>query len=185
MVEDPPERYLGPKIVGSSIALAVGYGLIQDQITIRICPEYFTVWHPNPLQIDGSTQLALYWGVAATWWVGLILGIIVAAVATVGEMPKPKFGVVLRRLIWLILATGLCTVFAGLVAQLTGFMAPPAITGPKIEQLADAERHRFAVDWAAHNMAYLSAFVGAMVVSGLTWFGRYKAMIGRRWAGLS
>ena len=53
------------KIVAASILLAIVYGLIQDQITIRICPEYFTIFHPNPLQIEDITLLALFWGVAA------------------------------------------------------------------------------------------------------------------------
>ena len=35
------------KIWGLAIGAAVCYGLVHDQITIRICPEYFTLFHPN------------------------------------------------------------------------------------------------------------------------------------------
>lgn len=28
-----------------SIAASIGYGLVRDQITIRFCPQYFTIFH--------------------------------------------------------------------------------------------------------------------------------------------
>lgn len=178
MAKVSAERYLVPKVVGLSIALAVGYGLIQDQITIRICPEYFTVWHPNPLQIDNITLLALYWGVAATWWVGLILGVIIGAIASEGGMPRATFCEVRKRLVRLMLAAAVCTITAGIVAEVTGFTVSPRIAGPAILRLNAAELHAFSVDWAAHNMAYLSAFMGAVVVAFLTWLSRLSAMTG-------
>jgi hypothetical protein len=34
-------------IILLSIASAVGYGIVHDQITARICIEYFTIGHPT------------------------------------------------------------------------------------------------------------------------------------------
>ena len=56
------------KIVALCTLAAIGYGLVLDQITIRICEEYFTVFHPQVLPEGSSkTLLALAWGVLATW----------------------------------------------------------------------------------------------------------------------
>ena len=56
------------KIILLSVAAAIGYGVAHDQVTIRVCPEYFTLAHA-PLFHSGSlTLVALGWGVVATWW---------------------------------------------------------------------------------------------------------------------
>src|SRR5436853_6553045 len=144
------------KVVGLSIALAVAYGLIQDQITIRICPAYFLVFHPNPLEIHNITLLALFWGVAATWWMGLLLGIIFGATSSLGPIPPVSLGFVLRCLLGLLLFTAICTIGSGFIALLTGFRAP-------------GMDHACSVDFAAHNASYDSAALGAAVVAYFIW----------------
>ncbi len=52
---------------------AVVYGILHDQITARICVEYFTIGHPPVFGTDDPTLLGLGWGVIATWWVGCSL----------------------------------------------------------------------------------------------------------------
>src|ERR1700760_3267985 len=95
-------RVLG--IIGLCVAAAIGYGLVHDQITIRICPEYFTVLHPQILPENTPlTLLALAWGVIATWWVGFILGIIVSLACIAGERPKLSARDLLRPVIYLLL----------------------------------------------------------------------------------
>jgi len=63
------------KIVLLCIVSAVVYGILHDQVTARACVEYFTIGHPPVFKTDSPTLLALGWGVIATWWVGLLLGI--------------------------------------------------------------------------------------------------------------
>ena len=66
------------------------YGIIHDQITVRICLEYF-VKPVHPPIFGGThnpTLLALGWGVIATWWVGFFLGLALALCATEGRAPK-------------------------------------------------------------------------------------------------
>jgi hypothetical protein len=65
------------KIVAFCIAAAVCYGVVHDQFTIRICLEYFTVGHVPRFQSLPTTAHAAAWGIVATWWVGLTLGILV------------------------------------------------------------------------------------------------------------
>ncbi|MFO0865262.1 MAG: hypothetical protein U0744_11545 [Gemmataceae bacterium] len=75
-------------IIGISIASAIVYGILHDMITVRLCAEYFTVAHPNILRTEDPNELALFWGIVATWWVGLGLGVGLACIARIGQMPK-------------------------------------------------------------------------------------------------
>ena len=60
------------KIVVLCVLAACTYGIVHDQVTARVCVEYFTVAHPPILNAtEDPTLLALGWGVIATWWVGL------------------------------------------------------------------------------------------------------------------
>ena len=63
-------------ITSASVISSVIYGVLHDQITTRICLEYYmTGNHPRLLNTNSPTLHGLVWGVIATWWVGLGLGI--------------------------------------------------------------------------------------------------------------
>lgn len=68
----------GFKIVLLCIVSAVVYGILHDQVTARVCVEYFTIGHPQVFQTESPTLLALGWGIIATWWSGLLVGIALA-----------------------------------------------------------------------------------------------------------
>ena len=86
------------KIILLCIAAAVLYGIVHDQITARVCVEYFTIGHPPIFHTDSPTLLGLGWGVVATWWVGLFLGILAAVAARVGRLPKLAAAELIRPL---------------------------------------------------------------------------------------
>ncbi len=75
-------------IVLMCVAAAVLYGIVHDQITARVCVEYFTIGHPPIFGTDDPTLLGIGWGIIATWWVGLILGILLAVIARAGSRPQ-------------------------------------------------------------------------------------------------
>lgn len=60
-------------IVCTCMASAVIYGILQDQITVRLCIEYFTVGHFPILGDQHPTILAILWGFVATMAGGSIL----------------------------------------------------------------------------------------------------------------
>jgi hypothetical protein len=68
-------------IVLVSILAAVVYGIVHDQVTARVCVEYFTIGHPPVFHTDDPTLLGIGWGIIATWWVGAMLGAPLAIVA--------------------------------------------------------------------------------------------------------
>ena len=60
-------------IILRSVLAAAGYGIIHDQITARICLEYFTIGHTPVFATTSPTLLALGWGVIATWWLWVVV----------------------------------------------------------------------------------------------------------------
>src|SRR5436853_1440044 len=76
------------KILLLCILAAITYGILHDQVTARVCVEYFTIGHPPIFHTDSPTLLAIGWGIIATWWVGLMLGIAAALAARTGSWPK-------------------------------------------------------------------------------------------------
>ena len=70
-------------IVALCIGSAVAYGILHDQVTARVCVEYFTIGHPPVFSAVSPTMLGIGWGIIATWWVGLLLGIPLAVAAHV------------------------------------------------------------------------------------------------------
>jgi len=81
-------------IVLRSVFAAVLYGVVHDQITVRVCLEYFTVGHPRIFDTENPTLLGLAWGIVATWWMGLLLEVPLAIAARAGltrsERPGPS-----------------------------------------------------------------------------------------------
>ena len=156
------------KIIALCVLAGALYGVIHDQITVRVCLEYFTVYHPDIFHTHSPTLLALGWGVLATWWVSLILGIFLAIVARAGSSPKATAADLTPKLLRLLVVMALCAVVAGIIGYfLQGFgMEYYATNIPK--QI----RHTFYADLWAHNVSYLSGFVGGIVICISVWRGR-------------
>jgi len=76
------------KILAMCVFAAIFYGVLHDQITTRVCLEYFTVFHPPVFPTQSVTWLAFGWGIIATWWVGAFLGILLAIAGRAGSKRK-------------------------------------------------------------------------------------------------
>jgi hypothetical protein len=165
------------KIVGLGIVSAVIYGEIQDHSLIRYCPEYFTVFHPNVFGTKDPTMLAFGWGILATWWVGLILGIALAFAAQSGEWPRRTWRSLLPGVLVLFLVTGLATLVGLVGAGAAGFTAPDYVLGPAAN-LEHGVKSRVSFMLAAYNTSYLVALVGGVLLCVSTWLKRRKAARG-------
>ncbi len=76
------------KIAGLFILAAVLYGVVHDQITARVCVEYFTIAQPTLVASTSPTVLGLVWGVVAAWWPGATAGLAISCAAREGPWPK-------------------------------------------------------------------------------------------------
>lgn len=163
------------RIVFLCVISAVLFGIIQDQVTARLCVEYFSVFHPRIVASNDPTILAFVWGVVATWWVGVLIGIPLAISARWGRRPK----LTARRLVFSIL----CLFgFTASMSVSAGFLAYWAVSSGRVDPLVafrwldgriSQERQIwFLVDLAAHNAAYFGGAVGGFVLCIATWVRR-------------
>jgi hypothetical protein len=159
------------KIIAMCLLAGALYGVVHDQITARVCVEYFTVYHPDVFHTHSPTLLALGWGVLATWWVSFFLGVLLAIAARLGSSPKVAMADLIPKVLWLLVIMALCSLGAGISGYfLQAFgMEYYAVGIPK--QI----RHDFYADLWAHNASYLTGFVGGMVLCVTVWRGRVRA----------
>jgi hypothetical protein len=162
-------------IVALCVCSAVIYGIIHDQITARICVEYFTIGHPPVFNTDSPTLLGLGWGVIATWWVGLILGVPLAMVARLGSRPKKTVASLIRPLVRLLIIMGCCALLAGVIGYLLARNRLVFLVEP-MASAVPAERHvRFIADLWSHLASYGVGVTGGVVLIVMTWRGRKPA----------
>jgi hypothetical protein len=159
-------------IILMCITAAVAYGIIHDQVTARICIEYFTIGHPPVFGTDDPTLLGIGWGIIATWWVGLLLGLALAVVARAGSRPKRSVRSLIRPVACLLAVMAGSALVGGIVGWILAASGAVFLVGPVAGKLP-AERHvPFLADAWAHFASYIVGLVGGVVVMVLVWRSR-------------
>lgn len=161
----------GLRIILMCIGLSIAYGIPHDQISVRICPEYLTEWHEKLVNTDNPTLVALAFGVAATWWVGAALGILMAMAAQLGPFPVVSS----RRVLWVVVGV---LVMTALSAAIGGFWATGHPTGHipvsfAAEVPADLQ-HRFGICYWMHTCSYLGGAVFGFLATAGVWIHRFR-----------
>lgn len=160
------------EVVALGLGAAVLYGIVHDQVTVRVCLEYFTVGHPPIFATRSPTLLALGWGIVATWWVGLPLGIGLAVAARAGRRPVRSPRSLLRPVGLLLAATGACSLVSGITGLLLASRGAIRLWDP-MATLVPPERHaRFLADLWAHSASYFVGGVGGVLLAGRVWVSR-------------
>ena len=58
------------------VCLSCLLGIAIDMVTANVAVEYFTVHHPHIVDSESPWVMALVWGIGASWWFGLIAGVL-------------------------------------------------------------------------------------------------------------
>jgi hypothetical protein len=157
------------QIILTSIVLAIVYGIIHDLITANVCVEYFTIGHPKLIESESPVRLALLWGFIATWWVGLILGILIVLVSRIGDRPRFELMDVIKPMLLLL---GVMAIMA-FVSGIFGFFAAKNelfyLTEPLASMIPEERHHLFLSAAWAHGASYLTGFVGCGIVCFRIW----------------
>jgi hypothetical protein len=156
------------------IVAAVAYGILHDQITARVCVEYFSVAHPMILPLSSPTLLGLEWGVLATWWVGCGLGLLLAASARVGPLPSLSARDISHPIRLLLLSMACSALLAGVAGFLLTKAGVISLQGPLAEAIPGWKHARFMADAWAHLASYFVGGCGGLVLCFRAYTGRKR-----------
>ena len=159
--------------VGLGIVAACVYGVIHDQITARICVEYFTLGHAPLFATESPTLLGIGWGIIASWWGGAILGLGLAAAARVGRPPKIAASNMIRPVIILLGVMAISALIAGIVGNLAARMGWVYLIGQIAIDVPKEKHPAFLADMWAHGASYLVGFLGGWILIVRTWWSRF------------
>jgi hypothetical protein len=152
------------RIIGMTVAAGASYGIVMDQITARVCLEYFTIGHPPVFPTTSPTLLALGWGVLATWWVSLPLGVVLALCARLGSRPRVSAQELRRPILVLLGAMAVCAVLSGALGAMLAQHSLVTLT-PDLAERVPVDRHTaFLADLWAHSASYVAGMVGGLVL---------------------
>lgn len=174
-------QFLGMLGFGAAGAVIAGlYGIVHDQITFTLGPEYFTRFKFEQFAYLDTTQPAR-WVVAqigflATWWVGFFAGWFLGRV-TLPHAPWRRAARQAWRGVLLMLATAVA------FGTLAAFWAPSDTADPRLPAWENP-LHTYRVEdvlgfirvGCIHNASYLGGLVG--LIAALLWLRLSR----RRWA---
>lgn len=152
------------KIIAMCVLAAVIYGVLHDQVTARVCVEYFTIGHPPVFRTQSPTLLALGWGVIATWWVGLPLGMILAVCARKGSLPRLNARELLRPVAIMLCVLGVTAFVFGVVGYLLAMTDSVRLFGSLASAVPIEKHDAFIADLWAHNCSYFGGVVGTIAL---------------------
>ncbi len=146
------------------VAIVV-FAMLMDQISARLCPEYFTVLHRPIPGVTNPTLLGVCWGFLGGWWGGIVLGYTAGLCATLGPRPQLAPRELLRPMALLVLAVAVVT-------ALTGFTVwrHAEMLGVQLDQfhtdIVPVARHRALLVVACyHLVAYVSSALASVVLT--------------------
>jgi hypothetical protein len=160
------------KIILFCVFAAIVYGIAHDQITARVCVEYFTVAHPRVVATDSPTVLGLVWGILATWWVGAALGALLAMVSQSPGLPPVPMSVIVRRVGILLGVMALGATAAGFVGYELSVRSIITLTDEFAWRVPVAQHHRFLAAGFAHGASYLIGIAGGAWIVFRIWIQR-------------
>jgi hypothetical protein len=159
-------------IVVMCVVAAMMYGILHDQITARVCVEYFTVAHPPVFQTDDPTLLGIGWGIIATWWVGLILGLGLIVGARMGRREPRSVRSLVKPILQLLAVMAAFAFAAGIAGYFAGWEKWIVLEGPYARDIPAEKHAAFFACGFAHTTSYFVGLAGGLIVIVRIWLAR-------------
>lgn len=157
-------------IIILSIMIAGIYGILHDQTTYSISPEYYTKFkfiqfgllESYDTPIRNLRLMVAVTGWMATWWVGLIIGIILSFL----YLKHKSFGIMIKASVKAILITIALAIISGIAGYTYGSLIminqPETYAGWYIpESVTDI--NSFVIVGSIHNFSYIGALTGLII----------------------
>lgn len=156
------------------------YGILHDQLTYTISPEYYTKFKFYQLGLMDLGNEAIFptprlqvsaVGIMATWWMGLPIGLILGLVGLIHKDSKQMFLATIKAIIVTVViafATGLIGLAYGKV-----YLAETGVNWWLPDNLIDTKN--FIAVGSMHNFSYLGGLTG--LIAGSIYSIRQKQKI--------
>ena len=154
-----------PVLMGAACLLAGIYGAVHNQISYSVAPGYFHEFKFVQFRIPLEAQNRLgagAVGIAASWWMGLVIGVPIYLVAIFAKYPRQTAQIFLKAALLVVAVT----LAAGLAALIYGFATitleslPTWMTGRRV-----SDPVAFARAGMMHNNSYLGGVIGLVAAS--------------------
>lgn len=146
------------RFIAAVVALTCLLGIALDLVTAHIWVDYFTLHHPKVINSQSPIVMALYWGIAASWWFGAIAAGILWWFNQRRPRPLPtrtliRWTAVTMAALWCVLMLILATIYA-LIGLLPANMRRPTF---------DTDRRAMAVA-LTHQTEYALGVIALIVL---------------------
>jgi len=154
---------------GIGALIASAYGIIHDQITYTISPEYFTEFKFEQFAfadfalVAGERGFVVVIGVLATWWVGLIAGWFLRRLAIFPDGSAPPVSDTVRHFKLIVITGAICGIAGNLIGRVDSVTR--STWSPWMESLDDPAA--FHTVGQIHNFGYLGALLG-LIMAGVS-----------------
>jgi hypothetical protein len=170
-------------IILVATVIASIYGVGHDQVTYSISPEYYTKFKFIQFNLADSAaaqhmtqprSAVVLTGVKATWWMGVLIGVVLGLVGFIFPDADTMFSSVLQAL-WLVL---LVVVIAGVAGGLYGHyvLAGKGVSWWMPADLRD--RMAYITVGSIHNFSYVGGMAG--LLAGIVFLVLRKRLIFNR-----
>ncbi len=184
------------KITAFFLILIIGtllggvYGIVNDQFTYSISPEYYTKfkfiqfnfesiglgvnigdWNTPEIRMPSPRVGAVIVGFLATWWMGLIISIILGFVGLIHKTGKTMFKFTIKSF----LVTIITAFIIGLIGMVYGklFLLEDIPNWRFPNNLIDIDN--FIIVGSIHNFSYLGGLIG--LIAGIYYQYRQKRKV--------
>jgi hypothetical protein len=152
-------------LLGVACVVAGLYGMVHNQISYTVSPEYFTAYKFRqfgiPAALQGRAGAALV-GFLASWWMGVLIGLPVLFIGLI----LPSWKLYASRCL---IAMGVVVVTALLVGLAALVIASFAVTDTQLPAfrypLGVVDKVAFARAGIMHDFSYLGGFLGIVTAS--------------------
>lgn len=155
--------------------MAGTYGILIDQVTYTVSPEYYTqykfpLYHINPYEFGGDRMSAVVIGFMATWWTGLFIGAGLGFTSMIFDQQRERR----RNLIVAVFIVLVTTIVMGGIGYLYGLMVE---VNEVVEQRMLIQSLNDPIDFvvvgSVHQHSYVGAFLGLFL--GISYLFTQKA----------
>lgn len=144
-----------------SILLAGIYGILHDQVTYTLAPEYYTKFKFDqfglePQWFGGQRQTVAVIGFLATWWTGMFIGVVLGFTALIY-----KDHTAMRKALQKAVAVTFC--FAVATGVLGFFYGRYVLTKTGVDWWLPGnlmDRNAYITVGSIHNFSYLGGLLG-------------------------